>query len=43
VDYVGRAYRNPLIHPEHVLTETDGPSLLEACVGAMTKLLAGLP
>ncbi len=40
---VGETYRNPLIHPEHSLDEADGPLLLSACIGVMTKLLAVLP
>lgn len=41
--FVGSSYRNPLIHPEYSLDETDGPLLLAACTGTMTKLLAQLP
>lgn len=38
-EYVGKSFRNPLIHPEHSLDEADGPLLLAACVGLCSKIL----
>lgn len=40
---IGEDYRNPLIHPEHSLDETDGTILFDGCKAAMIKMLALLP
>ena len=40
---VGKNYRNPLMHPDDDLDANDGPILLSACIGAMTKILGKLP
>lgn len=40
---LGDDYRNPLVHPEHSLSQTDGTMLLEGCIAAMTKILIALP
>lgn len=39
---VGTEMRNPLIHPDHTLNDSDGPLLVSSCQGLMTKILSEL-